>query len=136
MSAVSNHPLPTGHCSCELETERGPAGPILVLRVAGEIDLLTVPAFENALDAVVDKRPGDLVVDLAAVVFCSARGFAVLLDAAATAQTNGTNWVLSGMHPHLDRIATLMWPEPHCLRYRSAAAAVSAIRIGHTYQPA
>jgi hypothetical protein len=27
-------------CSSDLDTEPGPAGPILVLRVAGEIDLL------------------------------------------------------------------------------------------------
>ena len=120
-------------CSWELDTELGPAGSILVLRVAGEIDLLTVPGLEHALSAAIDQRPGDLVVDLAGVVFCCVRGFALLSTAAATAQTNGTGYALSGMPPHLDRIATLLWPEQHCLRYRSAAAAVTAIRIDHTH---
>jgi anti-anti-sigma factor len=105
--------------------ELGPAGPILVLRVAGEIDLLNVPLLQHALDAAVDQRPGDLVVDLAGVGFCCVRGFALLFTAAATAQTNGTGYAVSGLLPHLDRIATLLWPEQHCLRYRSAAAAVT-----------
>jgi anti-anti-sigma factor len=122
-------------CSWELDTEPAPTSPIVVLRVAGEIDLLTVPVLEQALDAAVDQRPGDLVVDLAGVGFCCVQGFALLANAAATAQTNGTGYVVSGLLPHLDRIATLLWPEQPCVRYRSAAAAVTAIRIDHTCQP-
>jgi anti-anti-sigma factor len=124
-------------CSLQLDTELGPAGPILVLGVAGEIDLLTLPVLQHALDAVlnaaVDQQPGDLVVDLAGVGFCCVRGFAVLAAAATTAHTNGTGYALSGVHPHLDRIATLLWPEQPCLRYRSTGAAVTAIRLDHTH---
>jgi anti-anti-sigma factor len=164
VSASSIHPLPTGQCgpapvaatvatapdtappgavpmcSWELDTEVGPAEPILILRVAGEIDLLTMSALERALDAALDaatdQRSGDLVVDLAGVGFCCVRGFALLFTAAATAQTNGTGYALSGLSPHLDRIATLLWPGQRCVRYRSTAAAVTAIRIHHTHQPA
>jgi anti-anti-sigma factor len=123
-------------CSWGLDTEFGPVGPILVLRVAGEIDLGTIPVLEHALATAVDQRPASLVVDLAGVGFCCARGFAVLAAAAAAAHTNGTGYALSGMSLHLDRIATLLWSERRCVRYRSAAAAVTAIRINHTYQPA
>lgn len=126
-------------CSCELDTAFGPAGPILVLRVAGEIDRLTLPVLEHALTAAVDQRPGDLVVDLAAVGFCCVRGFALLVTAAATAQSNGIRFAVSGLSPHLDRVATLLWPqrsEQPCVRYRSAAAAVTAIRTEQTYRPA
>ena len=52
-------------CSCELHTEAGPAGDILVLRVCGEIDMLTLPAVKCALTIATDQRPSDLVVDLA-----------------------------------------------------------------------
>lgn len=124
-------------CSCELATELGPAGPILVLHAVGEIDLFTLPVLQQALTAAIEKRPADLVVDLAAVGFCCVRGFAVLASAAGTAQTktNRTGYALSGLPPHLDRFATLLWPEQRCVRYRSAAAAVTAIRIEQTHRP-
>lgn len=127
----------SGHaplCSCELDTASGPTGPILVLHVAGEIDLVTLPALQHALTAAVDQRAGDLVVDLAAVSFCCVSGFALVADTAATAQTNGTNYAVSGMSPHLDRIATLVWAEQRCVRYRSTAAAVTGIRIDQIYR--
>lgn len=129
---------PSGHpsaCSCELETVSGPAGPIMVLRVAGEVDVLTVAVLEHALTAAVDQQPGDLVVDLAAVLFCCVRGFALLATTATTAQRNGTDYAVSGMSPHLDRIATSLWPEQRYVRYRSAAVAVTSIRIDQTYRP-
>jgi anti-anti-sigma factor len=121
-------------CSCELDTETGPAGAILVLRVAGEIDMATLPVVQSALTAATDQRPGDLVVDLAAVSFCCVRGFALLATAARTAQADGISYALSGLPAHLDRVATLLWPEQPWIRYRSAAAAVTAIRIDHTYR--
>lgn len=122
-------------CTCELDREPGPAGPILVLRVAGEIDALTLPRLHTALTAALDERPADLVVDLAGVGFCSVRGFARLAIAAATTQTNAVGFAVSGLSPHLDRVATLLWPERHCVRYRSVAAALTAIRIDQTYRP-
>ncbi len=124
----------TAACSCELQTEPGPVGPILVLHVAGEIDLLTLPLLQNALTAAVEQRPGDLVVDLAAVGFCCVRGFDVLAALAATAQANGTAYALSGLPPHLDRFGAMLWSGQPCVRYRSTAAAVTAIRVDQTYR--
>ena len=119
-------------CWCELHTEAGPAGDILVLRVCGEIDTVTLPAVRSALTAAANQRPGDLVVDLAAVTFCCVRGFALLADVACTAQASGIGYAVSGLSTHLDRVATLLWPEQRCVRYRSVAAAVTAIRIDQT----
>lgn len=122
-------------CSCELETVPGPAGPIPVLRVAGEIDLLTLPLLEHSLTAAVDQRPAHLVVDLAAVGFCCIRGFGLLATTAATAQSRGTRFALSGLPPHLNRFAALLWLEQPCVLYRSVAAAVTAIRIDQAHRP-
>ena len=121
-------------CSCEQHTEAGPAGDILVLRVYGEIDMLTLPAVQSALTAATDRRPSDLVVDLAAVTFCCVRGFALLAEAARTAHASGIGYTVSGLSAHLDRVATLLWPERRCVSYRSVAAAVTAIRIDQTYR--
>lgn len=134
------HPVAAAHhdpavaCGCDVHTETGPAGEIVVLRVAGEIDLLTLPLVQTALTAAMGQVPDALVVDLAAMRFCCVRGLHVLTDTAHTATTSGISYALSGLHPHLDRIATMLWPDHGVVRYRSAAAAVTAIRIEQTYR--
>ena len=64
------------------------------------------------------------------------RGFVLLATAAQMMQTSGNGFAVSGMLPNLDRIATLLWPQQRCVRYRSVAAAVTAIRIEQTYRVA
>lgn len=58
-------------------------GARVVLRVAGEVDLCSAPRLAAALDAALaaDEPSGELVVDLAGVSFCDARGLAVLVEA-------------------------------------------------------
>ncbi|MHA6623149.1 STAS domain-containing protein [Pseudonocardia sp. DLS-67] len=119
---------------CEPAVESGPAGNIVVLRLAGEIDLLTIPTVRAALVEAVAQRPADLVIDLAAVSFCCVRGFALLAATAHDAQSSGICCAVSGMRPHLDRVASMLWPEQLCVRIRSVAAAVAAIRIDQTYR--
>jgi anti-anti-sigma factor len=122
-------------CFCETASAPGSGGGVLVLRVTGEIDMLTLPVVRDALSAAVARHPADLVVDLAGVNFCCVHGFALLAAAARTARIWGTGYALSGMNPHLDRVATLLDPEKDCVQYRSVAAAVTAIRVRHTYRP-
>jgi anti-anti-sigma factor len=119
-------------CFCETASEPGSGGGVLVLRVTGEIDVLTLPVVRDALRAAVARHPADLVVDLAGVDFCCVHGFALLAAAARTARTG---YALSGLNPHLDRVATLLDPEEDCVHYRSVAAAVTAIRVRHAYRP-
>lgn len=127
---TATHPRdPSAVCDCDTHAELGPISPILVLRVTGEIDILTVPRLRTALTAALEQVPRDLVVDLAGVRFCCARGFAVIAKGALTAQRDGTRYCVSGLSDHLDRIATLLWPVQEFARYGSAAAAVSAIRV-------
>lgn len=132
---VAAAPVPGGAACCyELEVEPGPAGDIVVLRVAGEIDLLALPVLRDALTAAVDQYPVDLVIDLAGVGFCCVRGFALLAAAARTAQSRGICCSLSGLSRQLDRVASLLWRDQRRVRYRSVAAAVYAIRVDHTYR--
>lgn len=125
---------PATACSCGIDTATGPAGPILVLRVAGEIDLLTRSLVRTALDAALDQTPHDLLVDVAGVGFCCVRGFELLADTAHAARAAGIGFALSGLSRHLDRVLGLLWPEDQFVRYRSVAAAVTAIRIDHTHR--
>ncbi|MFE3188193.1 STAS domain-containing protein [Nocardia sp. NPDC059240] len=59
-------------------TERDEA---TVLTVAGDVDLATAPAFENAIDATLTNRPAALVIDLSEVSFLASAGMAVLVGA-------------------------------------------------------
>jgi anti-anti-sigma factor len=52
-----------------------------VLMVAGEIDMLTGPAFADCLDAELALQPRHLVVDLAEVTFFGSHGVRALLAA-------------------------------------------------------
>ncbi|WP_039814600.1 STAS domain-containing protein [Nocardia otitidiscaviarum] len=52
-----------------------------VLTVAGEVDLATAPALENAIDATLGGKPAVLVIDLSEVSFLASAGMAALVAA-------------------------------------------------------
>ncbi|MFC8042495.1 STAS domain-containing protein [Nocardia sp. NPDC057353] len=52
-----------------------------VLSVAGEVDLATAPALENAIDAILGERPASLIIDLTEVSFLASAGMATLVAA-------------------------------------------------------
>ncbi len=52
-----------------------------VLTVAGEVDLATAPALENAIDATLGGKPTALVIDLSDVSFLASAGMAALVAA-------------------------------------------------------
>lgn len=59
-----------------------------VVTVSGEIDLVTAPALEQAIGAVVADTPTALVIDLSAVEFLGSVGLKIL---AATYEKLGTS---------------------------------------------
>ncbi|MDT8913795.1 STAS domain-containing protein [Amycolatopsis sp. PS_44_ISF1] len=56
-------------------------GDAVVVAVAGEIDLVTAPEFDEVVAGVVDQGPAVLVVDLTGVSFLSSAGLQVLAGA-------------------------------------------------------
>jgi anti-sigma B factor antagonist len=61
---------------------------VSVVSVSGEIDLVTAPALEQAIGAVVAESPTALVIDLSAVEFLGSVGLKIL---AATYERLGTS---------------------------------------------
>jgi anti-sigma B factor antagonist len=51
-----------------------------VVEVSGEIHVSTAPRFREALDAVIERGDGRLVLDLTAVEFIDSTGLSVLLN--------------------------------------------------------
>ncbi|MBF6331299.1 STAS domain-containing protein [Nocardia transvalensis] len=52
-----------------------------VLTVAGEVDLATAPALENAIEATLGGKPAALIIDLSQVTFLASAGMAALVAA-------------------------------------------------------
>jgi anti-sigma B factor antagonist len=67
------------------------------LRVSGEIDVATEPAFRRALDAVVTEAHSPAVVDLSRVTFIDARGLSALV--AKRQEVSGTDVTLVLLDP-------------------------------------
>ncbi|MFD2420972.1 STAS domain-containing protein [Amycolatopsis pigmentata] len=75
--------LPPGDPSAPVMTvrlEQRDSG-VVVLHVAGEIDLVTAPDLEEAIERALKERPKILVVDLSAVDFLASAGMSVLVAA-------------------------------------------------------
>lgn len=120
--------IPAVRLSCTTQSLLCPAGEITVLRVAGEVDLGTLPILQAALDYALGARPTHLVVDLAAMTFCSVRGLALLTTAGRTAAEKTIGYAVSAMRPHPDLVWTLCWDGDLPTRHPSTTAALTAIQ--------
>ena len=116
--------------SCSAERVSSPNGTIVVLRLSGEIDLLNHLELRLALTDSINGKPRFLIVDLARVTFCWAKGLALLVETQALATANGSGYVLSGLPASLQRHCTVLWGDTVPTHYRTTAMAVSAIRTG------
>jgi anti-sigma B factor antagonist len=56
-------------------------GEIVRLAVSGDVDMLTAPGLDEAIDRAVNKAPGALIVDLSDVDFLSSAGMSALVEA-------------------------------------------------------
>jgi anti-anti-sigma regulatory factor len=115
--------------SCwSLGIEAGPVGSIVVVCLAADIDMLTLPRVWAAVITALDHRPADLVVDLSEVGFCGVRGFALLAAIARVTAAGGIGYTVSGLGRHHERGANLSWTDEQIVRARNTTAAVTAIR--------
>lgn len=128
---AANPSTATASCLCTVESFSSPVGEIILLRVVGEVDLATISVLETTLAASIGQPQTHLIVDLARLHFCSARGMAVLLRAGAIAADRGLGYAISSVPSYLDRIWEAFWPEELPIRYESAATGMHAIRTRH-----
>jgi anti-sigma B factor antagonist len=70
---------------------------VVVINVAGELDMLTGPPLKEHLRNLLDARPKLLIVDLSQVAFLGSTGLAVLISARHTAAEQGITFQLSGI---------------------------------------
>jgi anti-anti-sigma factor len=78
---------------------------VLIVRVAGEVDLRTAPQLEEALDETLERMTGGrVIVDLTDVFLLGSPGLAVLAKAAATADQHSCRLrIVVGLNPLVRR---------------------------------
>lgn len=96
-------------CTCSTTAIPAPAGPVIVLRVAGEVDLSTIDLLRTALDTLLAQRPAHLIVDLSALEFCSARGLSLLGQAGDTALGHDVGYAVAAASARLNRVWAMGW---------------------------
>jgi len=69
-----------------------------VLPLKGEIDLHVSPSVTASLNAVIDKKPERLVVDLSDVTYIDSAGLAALIAAMQRVEDYGGKFLLAGLH--------------------------------------
>lgn len=81
------------------------------IRVVGEVDTMTLPIWQLALD-VVCNACGDIVIDLVEVSFIDASGLEILAVAAMSMRSQGRRTTLRATEPSFRRHLDLLgWSE-------------------------
>jgi anti-sigma B factor antagonist len=68
-----------------------------VLPLKGEIDLHVSPVVTASLNAIIDKKPDQLVVDLSDVSYIDSAGLAALIQAMQKVEAYGGKFLLAGL---------------------------------------
>ncbi len=83
-------------------------GDYTVLRLAGELDLVSAPQLNQTLTRLIDDHRCWLVLDFSRVTFCDSCGFNALLAALGRAQERGGTIRLVGLQPPVLRAFRLI----------------------------
>lgn len=118
-------------CSCTRTSIPVSGGEVLVLRVDGEVDLLTIAVLRDALTSGLARQSCYLLVDLAELTFCSVRGLSLLVEAGLTAAVQGTGYSVTGASRHTNRAWAALWPVSEVpTQYPTVAVGVAAAIAG------
>jgi anti-sigma B factor antagonist len=86
-----------------MKKDASPSGPTPrrgrsnVLSLKGEIDLHVSPSVTALLNAMIDKKPERLVVDLSSVTYIDSAGLAALISAMQRVEGYGGKFLLAGL---------------------------------------
>src|SRR5947208_15838195 len=69
-----------------------------ILPLEGEIELHVSPALTQSLNAMTEKKPQRVVIDLSRATYIDTAGFAALMLAMQTVQAYGDRFFLTGLH--------------------------------------
>ncbi len=91
----------------DLEITTSRSGVRTVVHVSGEIDVYTVPALRDRLDAEIDSGHHELVVDLGGVTFMDSTGLGVLVGRLKLIRGFGGSMRLVSAHERVLKVFTI-----------------------------
>jgi anti-sigma B factor antagonist len=100
---------------------------VAVLAVGGEIDLVTAPSFEKAINEVLADEPSSLIIDLSEVTFLASAGLQLLVAANERAGLS-TGFAVVAEGPSTSRPIELTDLDKIFELYPSLDEAVAAVR--------
>ncbi|MFG2794373.1 STAS domain-containing protein [Streptomyces sp. NPDC048419] len=78
-------------------------GDTVLLSLAGELDLATVPLLKEAVAACLARRPHCVRLDLADLTFCDGTGLQALRRVSDAVHTADATFCLVNIHPNVER---------------------------------
>ena len=102
-------------------------GRICVVRMVGDLDMLSAPGLQHALSQEVAARHQVLLMDLSDCEFMGSAGLAVLVQANELAKPAGTHVALGGVNSIVDRALQITGLRTLFDVYSTLEAAVSAL---------
>lgn len=76
----------------------------VVVTVAGELDLSTVPVFVAGIDDVLEQSPDGVELDLSALSFIDSSGVGAYVAAFRRARASGTRLTVGSRSPFVERV--------------------------------
>jgi anti-sigma B factor antagonist len=104
--------------------EAGPHGEIAVVRVTGYVDTTTSHELEKKINAILERRIYNIVVDLSGVDYLSSAGWGIFIGEIREMREQGGDLKLAGMSPDVYEVFELLEFQNILESYKTAAEAV------------
>jgi anti-anti-sigma factor len=88
----------------------------VVLHLAGELDLSTVPMFVDAIDGLLDGEPIRIMLDMSKLTFVDSSGVGAYVTAFRRAQAKGSHLSIGERSPLVQRVLQLSGVENALVR--------------------
>jgi anti-sigma B factor antagonist len=98
-----------------------------VLPLEGEIDLHVSPRVAAALGAMIEQKPGRVVVDLSAVSYIDSSGLAVLIEGMQNVEAYGGKFILAGLQENVRPIFEIARLDQVFIIFPHVDAALAAV---------
>ena len=107
-----------------------PVGDTIVVRLAGDLDIASMPAVRERLLGLLRPGASRLVIDMSAVRYADASGLAVLVNTQRRAILLGGTLRLAALRPEVARVLTITGLSQHLATYPTVQAARSLLAMG------